>query len=255
MKIISWNVNGIRAIVKKDFYALTDVMDADVYCFQETKADPSQVGEALQSMLGYTVYANSAERKGYSGTAIACRTAPINVSYNMGFEEHDAEGRVVTAEYPDFYLVNVYTPNSGAELMRLGYRQAWDKAFFEFIKGLERSKPVLICGDLNVAHTDIDLANPAANYNKSAGYMQQEIDGLERYLGAGLVDTFRYFNPDLRDAYSWWSYRGGARSRNVGWRIDYFLASECFMEKVKRSFIMPEITGSDHYPVGVEIDV
>lgn len=153
MKIISWNVNGIRAIVKKDFYALTDVMDADVYCFQETKADPSQVGEALQSMLGYTVYANSAERKGYSGTAIACRTAPINVSYDMGFEEHDAEGRVVTAEYPDFYLVNVYTPNSGAELMRLGYRQAWDKAFFEFIKGLERSKPVLVCGDLNVAHT------------------------------------------------------------------------------------------------------
>lgn len=254
MKIISWNVNGIRAIVKKDFYALTDIMDADVYCFQETKAEPAQVNEALQSLLGYTVYANSAERKGYSGTAVACRTAPINVNYDMGFEQHDAEGRVVTAEYPDFYLVNVYTPNSGAELMRLGYRQAWDLAFFEFIKGLERSKPVLVCGDLNVAHTDIDLANPAANYNKSAGYMQQEIDGLERYLSGGLVDTFRYFNPDLRDAYSWWSYRGGARQRNVGWRIDYFLASHCFMDKIKRAFIMPEITGSDHCPVGVEIE-
>ena len=251
MKIISWNVNGIRAIVKKDFYAHIDTMDADVLCFQETKADPSQVSEALQSLLGYTLYANSAQRKGYSGTAIACRTAPIGVTYDMGIADHDTEGRVIAAEFDRFFLVNVYTPNSGAELLRLDYRQDWDKAFFDYLKTLEQKKPVLVCGDMNVAHTDIDLANPRANYNKSAGYMQQEIDGMERYLNHGLVDTFRHFYPDRTQAYTWWSYRGGARSRNVGWRIDYFLASESLVSDIREAFILPEVTGSDHCPVGV----
>ena len=251
MKIISWNVNGIRAIVKKDFYAHIDAMDADVLCFQETKADPSQVSEALQSLLGYTLYAKSAQRKGYSGTAIACRTAPIGVTYDMGIADHDTEGRVIAAEFDRFFLVNVYTPNSGAELLRLDYRQDWDKAFFDYLKTLEQKKPVLVCGDMNVAHTDIDLANPRANYNKSAGYMQQEIDGMERYLNHGLVDTFRHFYPDRTQAYTWWSYRGGARSRNIGWRIDYFLASESLVPDIREAFILPEVTGSDHCPVGV----
>ena len=254
MKIISWNVNGIRAIVKKDFYNLTDKMDADIYCFQETKAEVEQVKEALQSMLGYTVYANSAQRKGYSGTAIVCREMPLSVTYDMGVEQHDAEGRVIAAEYKDFYLVCVYTPNSGGELLRLDYRQQWDMDFFKYIKNLEQTKPVVVCGDLNVAHTNVDLANPTSNYNKAAGYMQQEIDGLERYLNGGLVDTFRFFYPDKKGAYSWWSYRGGARDRNVGWRIDYFLASQIFMPKVKEAFILPDILGSDHCPVGVVVE-
>lgn len=254
MKLISWNVNGVRAVVKKDFYSFIDRVDADVLCFQETKAEPNQVCEALQSMLGYTVYANSADRKGYSGTAIAVKEAPLEVKYDIGLKEHDAEGRVITAEYPGFYLVNVYTPNSGAELLRLDYRQQWDKAFYDFLKELEKKKPVLVCGDMNVAHTNIDLANPAANYNKSAGYMQVEIDGMDRYLNGGLVDTFRHFYPNRKDEYSWWSYRGGARSRNVGWRIDYFLASQRLMPRVKEAFILQDVLGSDHCPVGVRLD-
>lgn len=254
MKIVSWNVNGIRAVVKKDFYGFVDACDPDVLCFQETKADPAQVREALQSLLGYTVYANSAQRKGYSGTAIATRVEPLEVRNDIGLEEHDAEGRVITMEFPAFYLVDVYTPNSGAELLRLDYRREWDRAFFDFLKGLEKKKPVVVCGDMNVAHTDIDLAHPAANYNKSAGYMQAEIDGMDRYLNNGLVDTFRYFYPDKRAEYSWWSYRGGARSRNVGWRIDYFLASRSLMPRVKEAFILQQVTGSDHCPVGVVVD-
>ena len=254
MKIISWNVNGIRAVVKKDFYNYIEEMDADVYCFQETKATPEQVNEALRSMLGYTIYANSAVRKGYSGTAIVCRKQPISVSYDMGMEEHDSEGRVITAEYPDFYLVCVYTPNSGSELLRLEYRQVWDKDFYAYIKTLEEKKPVVVCGDLNVAHRPIDLAHPAANYNKAAGYMQQEIDGFDRYVNGGFDDTFRVFYPDAVQKYSWWSYRAGARERNVGWRIDYFLSSHSFTPRVKNAFILPEVYGSDHCPVGVEIE-
>lgn len=254
MKIVSWNVNGIRAVVKKDFYGFLDDCDPDVLCFQETKAEPEQVQQALESMLGYELYAHSAQRKGYSGTAIATRISPLAVRYGIGLAEHDTEGRVITAEFPDFYLVNVYTPNSGAELLRLDYRQQWDLAFYGFLKKLEADKPVLVCGDMNVAHTDIDLAHPAANYNKAAGYMQAEIDGMDRYLAGGLVDTFRYFYPDKRNEYSWWSYRGGARSRNVGWRIDYFLASRVLMPRIKEAFILQQVLGSDHCPVGVVVE-
>lgn len=253
MKIISWNVNGVRAVVKKNFYDFIEEHQPDVLCLQETKADPDQVSEALRSLLGYTVYAYSAQRKGYSGTAVATRVEPLSVRYGIGIPEHDTEGRVLTLEFADFYLVDVYTPNSGSELLRLGYRQQWDGAFYDFVKSLEQTKPVLVCGDMNVAHTDIDLANPAANYNKAAGYMQAEIDGMNRYLSGGLVDTFRHFYPDKPAEYSWWSYRGGARARNVGWRIDYFLASEALMPQVQQAFILQQVQGSDHCPVGVSV--
>lgn len=253
MKLISWNVNGVRAVVKKNFYDFVEDHQPDVLCLQETKADPEQVREALRSLLGYTVYACSAQRKGYSGTAVATRIEPLSVRCGIDCPEHDTEGRVLTLEFADFYLVDVYTPNSGAELLRLEYRAQWDIAFYRYLKSLEQVKPVLVCGDMNVAHTDIDLANPAANYNKAAGYMQVEIDGMERYLQGGLVDTFRHFYPDKTAEYSWWSYRGGARSRNVGWRIDYFLASRDLMPRVEEAFILQQVEGSDHCPVGVTL--
>ena len=251
MKIISWNVNGLRAVAKKDFFKDFKEIDADIFCLQETKAQCNQVAEVLKEMDGYHIYSNSAEKKGYSGTAVLSKQEPLKVTLDIGIAEHDTEGRVLTLEYDRFYLVNVYVPNSGSELKRLDYRQQWDKDFFEYLKKLENGKPVLVCGDFNVAHTEIDLARPKPNYNKSAGFMQEEIDGMDRYTQGGLKDTFRHFYPSQTDVYSWWSYRAGARGKNVGWRIDYFLASESFLPELKDAFIMNEIMGSDHCPVGI----
>lgn len=253
MQIISFNVNGIRAISKKDFFKDMKRVDADVICLQETKATVEQVKETVSEELSdYFIYANEAERKGYSGTALFSKIEPLSVSYDMGIEAHDKEGRVICAEYKDFYVVTVYTPNSGSELLRLGYRQSWDLDFMVFIQNLEKTKPVLVCGDLNVAHKEIDLARPKANYNKSAGFMQEEIDGIDRYTSNGLVDTFRLKNND-EVKYSWWSYRGGARAKNVGWRIDYFLASEKLTDRIEDAFILNDVHGSDHCPVGVKL--
>ena len=252
MKIISFNVNGIRAIAQKNFFEDMEYLDPDIICLQETKATVEQVKDTLKSLFGYEVYANEAVKKGYSGTAIITKHTPISVSYDIQVEEHDQEGRVTCAEFDGFYLVTVYTPNSGGELARLGYRQTWDVAFLNYLKELEKTKPVLVCGDLNVAHKAIDLARPKENYNKAAGFMQEEIDGMDNYHNARIVDTFRHLNPD-QVKYSWWSYRGGAREKNVGWRIDYFLASEVLLPKIKESFILNEVHGSDHCPVGVMI--
>jgi len=253
MKIISWNVNGVRAVVKKDFLASLKLMNPDILCLQETKAQDHQVSETLAALDGYEVFSNSAEKKGYSGTAILTKKQPINAVPDIGIAEHDKEGRVLTLELDDFYLVNVYVPNSGNVLIRLKYRKKWDLEFFNFLKKLEQAKPVVVCGDFNVAHKDIDLARPKPNYNKSAGYMQEEIDGMDRYMQGGLIDTFRHFYPDKSDVYSWWSYRAGARAKNVGWRIDYFLVSRAFLPSVKNAFILNEIMGSDHCPVGIEL--
>ncbi len=252
MRLVSWNVNGIRAAMKKDFIASFESMNADVLCLQETKAQDEQVSEALKDLAGYFIYSNSAEKKGYSGTAIISREEPISVHYDLGIAEHDNEGRVIAAEFADFHLVTVYTPNSGSELKRLNYRQQWDKDFLSYIQTLEETKPVLVCGDLNVAHQDIDLARPKPNYNKSAGYMQEEIDGIARYLAAGMIDTYRHLNPE-QVKYSWWSYRAGARAKNVGWRIDYFLASRGLENKLKSADILTDIMGSDHCPVLLEL--
>ncbi|MBK3518947.1 exodeoxyribonuclease III [Carboxylicivirga marina] len=253
MKIISWNVNGVRAVLKKDFTESFKEMGADILCLQETKAQDDQVVEALADFGDYHIYANSAIKKGYSGTAIISKEKPLNVTKDMGIEEHDQEGRVLCAEYENYFLVTVYVPNSGSALKRLDYRQGWDKDFFDYLKKLEETKPVLVCGDFNVAHTAIDLARPKPNYNKSAGYMQAEIDGMDRFTQGGFKDTFRHFYPEVTDKYSWWSYRAGARGKNVGWRIDYFLSSESFLPQLKDAFICDQIMGSDHCPVGVEL--
>lgn len=250
MKIISFNVNGIRAVVKKSFIDDMRQIDPDVICLQETKATVEQVKEAVEDLGDYHVYANEAERKGYSGTAILTKHQPISVSYYIGVGDHDNEGRVTCAEYEDFFIVTVYVPNSGSELLRLEYRQSWDKEFLNYLRRLEETKPVVVCGDFNVAHKAIDLARPKENYNKAAGYMQEEIDGMDRYAANGFIDTFRSMNGD-QVKYSWWSYRAGARQKNVGWRIDYFLVSEKFLPKVKEAFILNDILGSDHCPVGI----
>lgn len=253
MKIISWNVNGIRAVAKKDFYTDLVRMSPDILCLQETKAQDEQVAEVLEHVQDYYYYSNSAEKKGYSGTAILTKTKPINVSRDIGIDEHDNEGRVLCLEFESFFIVNVYVPNSGNELKRLGYRQEWDLAFYAYLKNLENTKPVIACGDFNVAHTEIDLARPKPNYNKSAGFMQEEIDGMDRFTGGGLIDTFRYFYPDKSDAYSWWSYRAGARAKNIGWRIDYFLVSESLVQSLESADILNDILGSDHCPVQIEL--
>jgi len=252
MKILSFNVNGIRAVVGKNFITDMRAQAPDVICLQETKATPEQVAAAVAPLSDYQVYANSADRKGYSGTAILTKVAPLSVTYDIGLSDHDAEGRVICAEFTNFYLVTVYVPNSGSELLRLDYRQTWDAAFLNYLKNLEKSKPVVVCGDFNVAHQAIDLARPKENYNKAAGYMQAEIDGMNAYVGAGLLDSFRLLNPE-QVKYSWWSYRAGAREKNVGWRIDYFLVSESFIPQVQEAFILNDIFGSDHCPVGVVI--
>jgi len=251
MKIISWNVNGIRAITKKDFYRDIKEMNPDILCLQETKAQDDQVKTALELVDGYSIFTNSAIKKGYSGVATLSRFEPLSVAYGIGMSLHDEEGRVLTTEFDDFYLVNVYVPNSGSELKRLDYRQEWDKCFSGFLKNLEKTKPVVVCGDFNVAHKPIDLTHPKANYNKNAGYMQAEIDGMDRFIQQGLVDTFRHFYPDKTEVYSWWSYRAGARKKNVGWRIDYFLASKSLVNNIRDAFVLHNIMGSDHCPVGI----
>lgn len=254
MRLISWNVNGIRAVMKKDFAHSLHNMAADVVCLQETKAQDVQVVEALESINGYHIYSNSADKKGYSGTAILSKTEPLGIQFDMGIREHDQEGRVIAAEFDDYYLVTVYTPNSGSELKRLQYRQQWDADFLAYLKQLERNKSVIVCGDLNVAHRDIDLARPKPNYNKSAGYMQEEIDGIDHILASGFVDTFRYQHPET-EKYSWWSYRAGARGKNIGWRIDYFLVTEDLVGRIGRTDILNDIMGSDHCPVLLELAV
>lgn len=252
MKIISFNVNGIRAITKKDFISDMKRVDADVICLQETKATVEQTMEAVKDLDGYEVYGNEATRKGYSGTAIITRIKPISVFKDLGIAEHDNEGRVTGVEFEDFYLITAYIPNSGSELLRLDYRQTWDQAFLAYLKNLEQTKPVIVCGDFNVAHAAIDLARPKENYNKSAGYMQAEIDGMNAFTSNGLVDTFRAIHGDTIK-YTWWSYRGGAREKNVGWRIDYFLVSESFLPRIEDAMIYNDIHGSDHCPVGIQI--
>lgn len=254
MRLVSWNVNGIRAAMKKNFAASLKTMNADMLCLQETKAQDDQVIEALTDINGYHIYTNSAEKKGYSGTAILSKTEPKSVSYDMDIAEHDQEGRVIALEFETFFLVTVYTPNSGSELKRLEYRQQWDRDFLSYLKQLEKKKPVILCGDLNVAHKDIDLARPKANYNKSAGYTQKEIDGMDNIIAAGFIDTFRYKNPEAVK-YSWWSYRAGARGKNVGWRIDYFLVTQSLAGKIVAVDILNDVMGSDHCPVLLDLNI
>ena len=249
MKLLSWNVNGLRAVLRKNFLEFLAAETPDILCLQETKCRPEDVEQLWPA--DYTTYWNSAEKKGYSGTAIFTRTRPLQVTQGIGVAEHDREGRVVTAEYADFILVNSYVPNSQRELTRLPYRQQWDRDFLAYLKGLEQRKPVIWCGDLNVAHTEIDLANPKANV-KNHGFTPEERAGFGAALAAGFVDTFREFEKGPRH-YTWWSPMGGARGRNVGWRIDYFLASAALRPRLKSAFIRPEVLGSDHCPVGLEL--
>jgi exodeoxyribonuclease III len=253
MRLISWNVNGIRAVMKKDFLDSLAKMQPDVLCLQETKAQDEQVHEAVAALTGYHLYTNSAVKKGYSGTAIFSRREPLSVQLDVGEEEHDQEGRVIVAEFDDWFVATVYTPNSGDALKRLEYRQRWDAHFKEYILALEKRKPVIICGDLNVAHRPIDIARPAANYNKSAGYTQAEIDGLDRLLAAGYIDTFRHLYPDTVK-YSWWSMRGDARARNVGWRLDYFLVSRALEARIHGAEILSDVKGADHCPVMLQLE-
>ncbi len=253
MKLVSWNVNGVRAGVKKGFIEKVYDMDADVICLQETKAQDDQVAEALEELKGYYLFSNSAVKKGYSGTAILSKEQPISVSSDLGIELHDQEGRLLVAEFSNYYLATTYVPNSKAGLLRIDERVDWDKELLSYLKGLENKKPVVICGDFNVCHKDIDLARPKANYDKSPGYTQKEIDGMDNFVSNGLVDTFRILHPN-EIKYSWWSMRGGARAMNVGWRLDYFLASESLMPKIKQADIWTHIEGSDHCPVILEIE-
>ncbi len=249
MKLISWNVNGIRATLGKGLGDFVAAEQPDILCLQETKARPEQVQLPLE-FAGYQAFWDSAKKPGYSGVAVFTREKPLDVKMGLGIDEHDQEGRVLTLEYPDFFLVNVYTPNAKDGLLRLPYRMEWDIAFRRHCAELAKTKPVIFCGDLNVAHQEIDLARPKDN-RFSAGFSDQERAGFTELLGAGFSDTFRHFHPDQRDAYSWWSFRGGARQRNVGWRIDYFGVSTPFMDRVKSASIMPQVTGSDHCPVGI----
>ena len=252
MKIISWNVNGIRASVKKGFLDKFTDMDADIVCLQETKAQDDQVAEALKGITGYQLLSNSAEKKGYSGTAILSREKPISSTVNIGMEKHDSEGRVTRVEFERFNLVNVYVPNSGSGLKRLDYRSEWDRAFRDYLTALEKEKHLIVTGDFNVAHKEIDLARPKQNYNKTAGFTQKEIDGFDELLSIGLQDSFRTLHPD-QVAYTFWNQRFKARERNVGWRIDYFLVSSGLMEQVKSAEVLGEIQGSDHCPIGLEV--
>lgn len=250
MKFISWNVNGLRAVFGKGFPDIIKELDADFVCLQETKMQAGQLDAELPT---YTSYWNFAEKKGYSGTAIYTRHEPLSVAYGIDIPEHDTEGRVITLEYPDFYLVTVYVPNSQDDLRRLGYRVTWEDAFRAYLKGLDEKKPVIVCGDLNVAHKEIDLKNPKSN-RKNAGFTDEERGKFQELLDAGFVDTFRHFHPDQRDIYSWWSYRFKARERNSGWRIDYFVTSERLVPRLTSAKIHTEIYGSDHCPVELVID-
>ena len=249
MKFISWNVNGLRAVVNKGFNDVFSELDADFFCLQETKLQEGQIDLSFE---GYESYWNYAEKKGYSGTAIFTKHTPLHVTYGIGIEEHDREGRVITLEYEDFFLVTVYTPNSQNELRRLDYRMRWEDDFLAYIKRLDEIKPVIYCGDLNVAHTEIDLKNPKTN-RKNAGFTDEERAKMTVVLSSGFTDTWRSLNPDVEGVYSWWSYRFNARKNNAGWRIDYFIVSDRLMDKVKDARIHTDIMGSDHCPVELDI--
>ena len=247
MKLISWNVNGLRACMGKGFMDFFNEQDADIFCLQETKM---QAGQLDLELPGYHQYWNYAEKKGYSGTAIFTKEEPLSVAYGIGIEEHDHEGRVITLEFPTFYMITVYTPNSQDGLARLDYRMKWEDDFLGYIKKLEKSKPVIFCGDLNVAHKEIDLKNPKTN-RKNAGFTDEERAKFTVITQSGLIDTFRHFYPDLEGAYSWWSYRFHAREKNAGWRIDYFVVSESLKDKLQDALIYSDVFGSDHCPVGL----
>ncbi len=253
MRLVSWNVNGIRAVLKKDFLGILAGFDADIVCLQETKARPEQVAEVVWPD-GFQAHWNSAEKPGYSGTAVFSKREPLSVTKGIGHDDHDREGRVLTLEFEDFQLVNVYTPNSQRGLARLPYRTtAWEPAFREYVVGLDQKKPVVICGDLNVAHLEIDIARPKENV-KNAGFTPEERACMTALLDAGFIDTFRELHPDTTDAYTWWSYMNQARARNIGWRIDYFLASARLRPALRSATIHPEIEGSDHCPVAMELE-
>ena len=250
MKLISWNVNGFRAVLKKGFDDFFNEVDADIFCIQETKMQEGQVEVEYE---GYKQYWNSAIKKGYSGTLVFTKKEPIRVSYGIGIEELDREGRVITLEFKDFFLVNCYTPNSQRELTRLSYRMNWEDDFRKYLVKLDRKKPVILCGDLNVAHQEIDLKNPKTNRH-NAGFTDEERDKMTKLLNSNFTDSFRYFYPDKTDAYTWWSYMGNSRSKNIGWRIDYFIISEKLEKRLKSATIYPDIYGSDHCPIGIEIE-
>lgn len=249
MKLVSWNVNGYRAVLNKGFKEFFDSIDADIFCLQETKM---QEGQVDMNFEGYNVYLNCAEKKGYSGTAIFSKKKPVSVNYGIGIKEHDLEGRVITLEFEKFYMVNVYTPNSKRQLERLDYRMIWEDEFRNYLKKLEKNKPVIVCGDMNVAHEEIDLKNPKTNHH-NAGFTDEERQKMTCLLNSGFIDTFRYLYPDKTDAYSWWSYMGHAREKNVGWRIDYFLVSDSLKNKIEEAEILDQVLGSDHCPVTLKI--
>ena len=251
MKLVSWNVNGIRACVNKGFKDFFNEIDADIFCIQETKCQEGQIDLEFE---GYKSFWNSAEKKGYSGTAIFTKIDPLSVRYGIGIEEHDKEGRVITLEFEKFYMVDIYTPNSKRELERLDYRQVWEDEIRKYLLKLNETKPVIMCGDLNVAHKEIDLKNPKTNRG-NAGFTDEERNKMTELLNVGFVDTFRYLYPDKEEQYSWWSYMGRAREKNVGWRIDYFIVSEDVKEKIIDAKIYPEVMGSDHCPVGLDISI
>lgn len=249
MKLISWNVNGIRACVNKGFIDFFKQMEADLFCIQETKCQPEQIELNFE---GYQSFWNSAEKKGYSGTAVFTKKRPISVTYGIGIEEHDKEGRIITLEWEDFYLINNYTPNAKRGLERLDYRQIWEDEIRNYLLKLNEKKPVIMCGDLNVAHKEIDLRNPKTNRG-NAGFTEEERQKMTQLLKSGFIDTFRYLYPHKEEAYSWWSYMGRAREKNVGWRIDYFIVSKDMKDKIKEATIYPEVMGSDHCPIGLEL--
>ncbi|MBE5880706.1 MAG: exodeoxyribonuclease III [Lachnospiraceae bacterium] len=251
MKLISWNVNGIRACLQKDFMGFFNEADADIFCLQETKI---QEGQVTLDLPGYYQYFNYAEKKGYSGTAIFTKREPLSVSYGIGMEEHDREGRVITLEFEDFYMVTVYTPNSKQQLERLDYRMVWEDDFRAYLLALKEKKPVVVCGDLNVAHKEIDLKNPKTNHH-SAGFTDEERQKMTQLLESGFIDSYRHFYPDTEGVYSWWSYRFQARAKNAGWRIDYFLVSEELKDELASANIHTEVLGSDHCPVEVQIEL
>ena len=250
-RFISWNVNGLRACRDKGFTEFFNSIDADAFCLQETKLSEGQIDLSLP---GYHQYWNYAEKKGYSGTAIFTKDEPLSVTYGLGIEEHDHEGRVITLEYPEYYLITVYVPNSKEDLSRLEYRMRWEDDFLAYVKRLEADKPVIFCGDLNVAHKEIDLKNPKTNHH-NAGFTDEERAKFDAVVNNGLIDTFRFFYPDVKDAYSWWSYRFQAMQKNAGWRIDYFVVSESLKDKLKEAKIHTDIFGSDHCPVELDIDI
>ena len=255
MKLVSWNVNGLRAVINKGFEKFFKEVDADIFCIQETKMQEDQIDENLKGIFKeYNSYWNSAEKKGYSGTAIFTKLRPNAVTYGIGIEEHDKEGRVITLEFDNFFMINCYTPNSKRELERLDYRMIWEDEFRKYLLKLNEIKPVIVCGDLNVAHEEIDLKNPKTN-RRNAGFTDEERNKMTELLNAGFVDTFRYLYPDKTDMYTWWSYMFKAREKNAGWRIDYFIVSKSIENKIKESYIYSDIMGSDHCPVGLDIEI